>query len=260
VRTFAQDIKGPARAAAPFAVAALLALAASATAEARVVKRLDYESGDFRQWVATQARPGGARIVRAPRSQGRFAARFLVRPGDDPIGASGERAEVWATTNERKGRTSWWKWSTRFPRGFRPARNWWNVFTQWHNSGDACQPSVSFVVDAFTRPYRLKLLVNAGSLNGCNASTQKAYSLGRLRRAKWLTFVFHVRWSPKRRWGFVEVWRNGRKVVRKKRVATLYYGQSVYVKQGFYRSPTSWTSVVFHDGLRRYNRRPRSLR
>lgn len=178
MRIPAQDIQGPARAVAAFVIAALLAVAASGTAEARIVKRLDYESGDFRQWAAMQARPGGARIIRVPRSQGRYAARFRVRPGDDPIGASGERAEVWATTNERKGRTSWWKWSTRFPRGFRPAPNHWNVFTQWHNSGYSCQPSVSFVVDAYTWPYRLKLLVNAGRLNGCAAAGASSRSGG----------------------------------------------------------------------------------
>jgi Polysaccharide lyase len=256
----AQYIQGPLRAVAAFASAALLAVAASDSAEARIVKRLDYESGNFRQWVAKQARGGGAKIVKAPRRQGRYAARFRVRPGDNPIRASGERAEVWATTGERAGKTSWWKWSTRFPRRFRPGRNNWNVFTQWHNSGYACQPSASFVVDAHRRPFRLKLLVNAGSLNGCVASTRRSYSLGRLRRGRWQTFVFHVRWSPHRRGGFVEVWRNAKKVLGKKRIATLYYGQSVYVKQGYYRAPTRWTSVLFHDGLRRYDRRPPSLR
>jgi hypothetical protein len=60
--------------------------------------------------------------------------------------------------------------------------------------------------------------------------------------------------------GLVEVWRNGRKVVRRKHVAPLYYGQGVYLKQGFYRAPAGWTSVVFHDGLRRYSRRPPTFR
>jgi len=52
--------------------------------------------------------------------------------------------------------------------------------------------------------------------------------------------------------GFVEVWVNGRKAVPKRYTATLYNGQSVYVKQGFYRNPSGRTHVVYHDGLRRY--------
>lgn len=165
-------------------------------------------------------------------------------------------------TGERAGKTSWWKWSTRFPRTFRPSRNDWNVFTQWHNSGNTCQPSVSFVVNAHERPYRLKLKVNSGYLNQhrCVASTSRTYSLGRLRRGRWLTFVLHVRWSPHRKHGFVQVWRDGKQVVRKKHVPTLYFGQFVYVKQGYYRYPEDWTTSVYHDGLRRFNRRPLSLR
>ena len=117
----AQNPQTPARAAAAFVVTALVAVALAGTADARLLKRLDYDSGNFRQWRAKQAVPGGAKIVRSPRRQGRYAARFVVRPGDDPIDASGERAEVWSYTNERAGKSSWWKWSTFFPKDFRPA-------------------------------------------------------------------------------------------------------------------------------------------
>jgi Polysaccharide lyase len=257
---FAQSTSGPLWAAAAFLVMALLAHTAAGTAEARVMQRLDYDSGNFRQWAEIQAVPGGAKIIRKPRRQGRFAARFRVEPGDDPIGATGERAELRALTGEAAGKVSWWKWSTRFPRGFTPARNDWNVFTQWHHLGRCGQPPVSFVVDGYRKPFRLRLKVNSGRLAGCDGgTTRRTYSLGRLRRAKWLTFVLHVRWSPTRR-GFVEVWRNGRKVLGKKRIPTLYRGYGVYVKQGFYRSSAGWTATVIHDGLRRFNRRPYSLR
>jgi polysaccharide lyase-like protein len=113
------------------------------------------------------------------------------------------------------------------------------------------------VVDYYGRRPQLRLLVNGGRLLGCNPSSRRSYRLGRLRRGRWLTFVFHVRWSPYKRGGFVEVWRNGRKVLPLKHVPTLYAGTFVYVKQGFYRAPTGWPSVVYHDGLRRYSRKPR---
>ncbi len=253
----AQNIQGPVRAAAAFLAAAILAGVAVGSAEARIVKRLDYESGNFRQWVAKQALPGRAQVVRTPRRQGRYAARFVVHPGDNPIAATGERAEVWSYTGERAGRVSWWKWSTRFPRNFTVGRHWWNIFTQWHHSGQTCESPVQFVVDNYGQRPKLRLLVNGGQLSGCNPSSRRAYSLGRLRRGRWLTFVFHVRWSPYKSGGFVEVWRNGKKVLPLKHVPTLYAGTFVYVKQGFYRAPTSWTNVVYHDGLRRYSHKPR---
>lgn len=255
----AQNPQTPVRAAAAFVVTALVAVAVAGTADARLLKRLDYDSGNFRQWGAKQAVAGGAKIVRTWH-QGRYGARFVVRPGDDPIGASGERAEVWSYTNERAGKSSWWKWSTFFPKNFQTGRHWWNIFTQWHHSGLSCESPVQFVVDYYGNRPRLRLLVNGGQLNGCSPSSRRAYSLGPLRRGRWITFVFHVRWSPYKSRGFVAVWRNGRKVLPFKRVPTLYAGTFVYVKQGYYRAPTPWTNTVFHDGLRRYDRRPSSFR
>jgi hypothetical protein len=256
VRFAAQNIQGPVRAVAAFLAAAVVAVVAPGSAEARLLKRLDYDSGNFGQWFQRQALPGGAKVIRSPRIQGRYAARFLVGPGDDPLGASGERAEVMAYTGERSGKVSWWKWSTLFPRGFTVGRHWWNVFTQWHHSGDSGIPPIQFAVDNYGRRPMLRLIVNGGHLYGDRGSFQRDYSLGPLRRGRWLTFVFHVKWSPQRRGGFVEVWRNGRKVVGLKRVPTLYYGRFVYVKQGFYRGPTGWSSVVYHDGMRRFSRKP----
>jgi hypothetical protein len=234
------------------------ALVVSAPAQAKIAKRLDYDTGNFRQWSAMQAVAGSATIVRKPRHQGRYAARFRVRPGDNPTGGNKERAEVVARTGEKAGVTSWWKWSTLFPRSFRPIPNGINIFTQWHHNGSKCHPPVQFVLSPNLR--RIQLRVSGGklNLNTCWSSGGHVYDLGPLRRGRWLTFVFHVRWSPKR--GFVEVWRNGSRVVRHSRVKTLYSGYAVYLKQGYYRRHAGWTTVVYHDGMRRWTRRPPSFR
>jgi hypothetical protein len=237
---------------------AVAALAVCAPAQARIAKRLDFDTGNFRQWSAMQAVAGGATIVRRPRHQGRYAARFRIRPGDKPIGGNNERAEVVAHTGEKSGVTSWWKWSTFFPRSFRPVPSGINVFTQWHHNGSTCHPPVQFVISPNLK--RLQLRVSGGRFNPatCWSSGGHVYDLGRLRRGRWLTFVFHVRWSPKQ--GFVEVWRNGKRVVRHSRVKTIYAGYTVNLKQGYYRRHASWSTVVYHDGTRRTTSRPRSLR
>ena len=66
---------------------------------------------------------------------------------------------------------------------------------------------------------------------------------------KWYDFVFHVKWTSSNS-GFAEVWLNGRKVVQLAGIPTLYVGQDVYPKQGYYRSPQPNTAVVYHDGMR----------
>lgn len=249
------------RLAAAVLAALFAALLASGSAEARILKRLDYDSGNFRQWTNTHARPHRLSIVRRPRTQGPYAARFVVRSRDSPIG-SGERSEVLFQSREHAGITSWWKWSTRFPRRFRPIKGSMNVFTDWHHTGPTCPVPVAFRVNAWEKPAHIELKVAGGSFNPttCNTSGGRLFNLGRLRRGRWTTFVFHVRWSPDRSKGFVEVWRNGRKVVRFTRMATIYAGYSVYVKQGYYRAPAHWPAAVYHDGLRRFSERPKSLR
>jgi len=85
-----------------------LAGAAAGGAHATIVKRLDYESGNFRQWSGLDSVTGGARTVASPVRQGHYAARFIVRPGDDPLRASGERAEAYYFTSEHEVSESWW--------------------------------------------------------------------------------------------------------------------------------------------------------
>jgi hypothetical protein len=223
------------------------------SADAAILQRLNYESGNLRQWSQVQALPGRVSVVRTPVRQGRFAARFVVRPGDDPINSSGERAEVAAATGEVEGTTSWWAWSTLFPGAFR-ATGRWNVFTQWHHTGTTCPPPVSFEVDASVQPARLVLHVRGGAFDPvtCHPAAERRWSFAPLRRGRWYDIRFHVRWSANPAVGLVALRVNGRQVVRATRIATLYPGQAVYVKQGYYRSPAGFSTFVLHDAMRRY--------
>lgn len=249
-------ISGHTRIACLIAALALVAACSSrADADAVILLRLNYETGDFRQWTAVQAVAGGAKIVRRPVRQGRRAARFVVRPGDNPINASGERAEVLRRTGEKEGTTSWWAWSTYFPSGFHANSGSWNVFTQWHHTGHLCPPPVSFQVNNSRSPAKLKLRVWGGRLDTstCDNSSRRGWNFATLRRGRWYDFVFHVRWSAKPSIGFVNLWVNGRVRVPKTHLATLYEGQGIAsVKQGFYRGPSSLTTTIYHDGMRRF--------
>jgi Polysaccharide lyase len=227
-------------------------LAGSARGE--VVRRLDYETGNLSQWDAVQSERGRITIVRKPVRQRRYAARFVVRPGDEVSG--GERAEVLARANEREGTVSLWRWSTKFPRGFRPTDNSFNVFVQWHHDGGVrgCGPPILFRIHAGERYRvpRIQLSVSGGDVDrGCNALDGRVWNLAKLRRGRWYDFSFYVRWSASRARGVVGVVLNGRRVLRRTHAATLFKGYGVYLKQGFYRRPVSYSTVVYHDGTRR---------
>jgi hypothetical protein len=241
---------------------ALLALAVSVlaagafipSASGGVIRRLDFETGNLQQWDAVQAEPGRIAVVRTPVRQRRYAARFVVRPGDSPVG-KGERSELLAHTGEREGTTSRWRWSTYFPKAFRPTRGSWNDFVQWHHTGDVhgCGPPILFRVNttAFRRP-KLQLSVSGGDVDrGCDALDSRIWNLANLRRKTWYDFSFFVRWSSDRDRGAVGVVLNGRPVVRRTHAATLYRGYDVYLKQGFYRQPASYPTVVLQDAMRR---------
>jgi hypothetical protein len=238
----------------PLGAAAVAAAAAAwaAPASATIVKRLDFESGTLKQWTDVQALRGRITTVRSPVTQGHYAARFVVKPGDHPV-PGGERAELVWLSGEHAGVESRWHWSTLFPKNLNPTRNSsWNFFTQFHHTGYTCAPPVAFGITTFTRRPRLMLDVRGGRLNGdCTPAHRRVWTLQRMRTNRWYSFDFHVKWSPSRSRGFIALKINGRQVIPKRHVATLYKGMGVYVKQGFYRSPSSYTSVIYQDGMRR---------
>jgi Polysaccharide lyase len=230
----------------------LLAVTA-APASAGILKRLDFETGTLRQWAEKQALPHRITVQSRRVHQGRYASRFVVKPGDTPA-AGGERAEVYWNGNEKAGTTSWWRWATMFPRGFHPNDGGWNFFTQWHHTGPSCSPPVKFLVEHSGNRSSIWLQIWAGRLNvsTCEPQYKREWRLSRhLRRNHWYDFVVKFRWSPLRSRGRVVVRVDG-KVKVNARAANLYKGQAVYVKQGFYRGPSSKTTTIYHDGMQRF--------
>jgi Polysaccharide lyase/Bacterial Ig domain len=214
--------------------------------------RGDFETGDLSQWTygVQAAASDRVRVVTSPKRQGNYAARFEVRPGDrawsdDP----GERAEVlipqW-DTDGYEGREQFWAWSTNFDPTFQSDESTaWNYFVQFHNTSATGQANVGFISNGRYLQFRV--------CNGDpNNVTCRYWVLDSNRQnGRWYDFVFHVKWSSDPGVGFVEVWKDGTLVVSKTPIATLYSGQGVYLKQGYYRAPYSSTAVVYQDGMRR---------
>jgi hypothetical protein len=198
------------------------------------------------------------RGVRAASGTRPHVGVFTVRPGDTPV-RSGERAEVAASeqdTGGGEGTEAWYVWSTLFPRGaFRPVPgSTLNIFTQWHGTApDGCRPNVALQVNTNKSPPQLRLGARGGRLapGSCAEPHDNSWDFAPLETGRWHDFALHVRWSSDPRRGFVELFLGGRVVVPRSAGATLYAGQRVYAKQGFYRAPASFTTKLVHSGMTR---------
>lgn len=222
----------------PSAVAAAVAvvLAVAAPGRAEVVWSGDFETGDKSQWSrAQEVSADRMTVITSPVRQGGYALRVEVRQGDDPIDSSGNRAELVWTEPEVEGNERWYAWSTLWPDDY-PSADTWQLFTQWHHSGNSGSPPVEFYV----RGEELRLRLNASTVVWTAPLT----------RGVWHDFLFHVKWSSDPAEGFVELWYDGELVLPLTYGANMFAGQDNYLKQGLYRNEIiSEVGVLFHDGM-----------
>ena len=201
----------------------------------------DFETGALSQWTSQGQVQAAAvdriRVVSDLVRQGRFAARFEVRDGDNK---GGERAELARTGfKEKPGSEYWYGWSTFFATDF-PGGEGWQEIIQWKGD-DSGSPPLTVDVDNNV------LKLQAGPQLRDRTPLWKTP----LQRGRWLDFVVHVKWSPDPRVGFVEMWFNGQKVLERRFLNTMYPGEENYLKQGLYRSSDiSGPSVLWHDAMR----------
>jgi hypothetical protein len=199
--------------------------------------RGDFETGDLSQWSKSQAVSSNRlQLVGAPLRQGRYALKATVYQGDDPINASGDRAELVRMTREPSGSEYAYRWSTMFAQDF-PSVRTWQLFTQWHHEGSSGSPPVEFYV------YGEELRLSVGG------NSPVIVWRAPLTRGVWNDFVFRVRWSADPAVGFVELYHNGKLVLPRRSIATQFPGQLNYLKVGLYRNDTIQPAgTVFHDG------------
>lgn len=187
-------------------------------------------------------------------AQGRDASQILVRAGDSPV-SSGERTELVASSRSTGGvdgalRT--YSWSTLFPSDFNPiADSTWNIFAQWHGSAsNGCHPNVAMQVNTKREPAMLRLQVRGGSLKAnCDPQESRSWDFAPITLNAWNDFQLKVGWSPIPGRGYVQLMLDGREVVPRTAISTLYPGQSAYLKQGFYRAASSLTSRLLTTAM-----------
>lgn len=213
------------------------------------LKVADYETGDLSQWGSFQrVASDRIQITASPVRQGRYAARFEVRNGDNPIGY-GDRAEVQTSTGETEGAERWYAWSTMLAPDF-PRSSAWQVISQWHANADG-SPPIGFFVEGDD----LALQVHRTASPGHVLSVVDIWR-GPLLRGRWRDIRMHVRWSGSDRRGWVELWIDGRRQrfddgSTRRYIRTMFPGIGNYFTMGLYRqSGLARTGVVYHDAFR----------
>jgi MYXO-CTERM domain-containing protein len=201
-----------------------------------ILWRGDFETGDRTQYSGTQmVSADRLQVVTSPVAEGRYALKATVQQGDDPINSSGNRNELVYQGREKEGSEYYYRWKVMFAEDF-PSVKTWQLFTQWHHDGCCGSPPVEF----FVYGEEIRLTLN----DSVTPWTTK------LVRGVWHEFIFHVKWSPDPKVGFVELWHNGQLALPKRNIGTMYAGDGIYLKLGLYRSDTvSQVGVVYHDGF-----------
>ena len=207
---------------------------ASAPPPAAAVWSGNFETGNRLQWSSAQmVNADRLQVVSSPAREGSYALKVTVKQGDNPISASGNRNELVRLTREPVGSEYYYRWSTLFAADF-PSPNTWQLFAQWHHDGGSGSPPVEFVIN------------NGRIILNCHSTPMWSAPLV---RGAWQDFVFHAKWSPDARVGFVELYHNGQLVLPKHYCATQLSGMLNYLKVGLYRNSTiAPVGVLYHDG------------
>lgn len=188
---------------------------------------------------------------------GNYACQFLVKQGDDPVNASGYRAELnmrHLPNRIAHGQERWYRFSSYFPSipgGGHPSQHptngaintqRWAIFWQVHQSVDYGTVPLGF----------------SAQHNEIGFSTLGTSDNGSIRRwtipltlNQWHDFILHVRWHTDPGVGFVELWHQGFKVVNLLHCRTYISNDPFqYIKYGYYRG-TNHTddATVLHDGM-----------
>lgn len=183
------------------------------------------------------------------------ALRFLVKKNDYPPGkgTSGPRAELLRQDKRPEGTERYCAFSVMFPKGsFAVKEGSWQVFHQYHQGylPDGAggwktigrSPPVEFSIVGST----LYLKTNDHKAPDYK---EKTHWSAPLEYDKWYDFILHAKWSSNPATGFLRLFLNGKEVVPRTPVATMFPGFDIYLKAGLYRKKDiEPDSVVYHRG------------
>jgi hypothetical protein len=223
----------------------------------------DVSTGDLSQFVVEPTNNVGGTtpaVVTNPTHHGRYAIALTLNGATDPDQGicCGSRNELLPRFRDlQEGDDLWFGFSTYLGAGF-PTSGGWQVITQFKQNQDGAPPLSLTVEDG---QYKIE-----GGYGHPGGSRLFIRPVGAAVTGRWVDWVWHVRFSTDPSVGFVEVWLDGRPVLRRFAPpgGTLYSGSGPtagsYVKTGLYRERTisepatlylaDWRIAASADGVR----------
>ena len=206
------------------------------SAQAKVIWNGDFQTGNLSQWGSTEEAASNRLqvVTTVPPPNGQYALQATVEPGD--LVENGARAEVDYTADApQEGDVRYYHWQTYFPENYQ-TMNVWQIFTQWHQYVTGGSPPLAIMV--------WNNQIKIGNENDVYFWT------GPLTVGVWHDFIVHVVWSTGSTNGGVEMWVDGQHVLPFYNVQTLFPNDTIYLKQGLYRSQSiTWAQTVYHAGM-----------
>src|SRR6266446_9596210 len=199
-----------------------------------------------------QAFASSRATITSPGRDGSTAAELTTQPGDSNLFGSGtaERADVDLGTSAtycNQGQDEWWAHSIMFPQSYvvPPSGSVWNwgVVFDFHHTGPTGQPNFQIA----SLPTGLEFWVSGGPtvVNGPTDPGFHRAAIGPVTKNVWYDFMYHVKWSSGSD-GFFQAWVNGKQLMNYSG-ATLYVGQSCYLKLANYHTPLGVAIPVIHS-------------
>jgi len=199
-----------------------------------------------------QAAASSRATITSPGRDGSTAAELTTQPGDSNLFGSGtaERADVDLGTSAsycNQGQDEWWAHSLMFPSSYivPPSGAVWNwgVVFDFHHTGPTGQPNFQIA----SLPTGLEFWVSGGPtvVNGPTDPGFHRTAIGPVTKNVWYDFMYHVKWSSGSD-GFFQAWLNGQQLMNYSG-ATLYVGQSCYLKLANYHTPLGVAIPVIHS-------------
>jgi hypothetical protein len=203
----------------------------------------------FYAYVSTQfSEKHSFKVSSSPSFKGKNAGRFELRKSDSKSTRTGKRAEI--LLGHPSDKENWYSFAIYLPSSGFERDNDDEVLTQWHTSGGTPTLSLRAVKD--------RLVFRIGHDAKIRTALWDFYDFGTIPKNEWINFVFHIVHSDKSD-GFVEIWRNGNKVVTHKGPNTYKNQKSPRWKVGIYKA--SWEKkstdvdkrVLYYDNIRMGN-------
>ena len=205
------------------------------------------------KWEKLSAgKPHSIQIVSDPAVAGGKALRFELRPGETWVNESGPtfRAEISTKDVARMNSVRWYRFALLLPRDF-PIEDNRLVLFQWHGSDKKYlgEPSRSPVLALRYSQGNLSLSLRHSPERIVHdpeaVPAEKLFKTSKFPLGEWNEFVVEARWSFTDD-GYVNMWWNGKQVVKYR--GPVGYNDDVgpYVQFGLYRddSPKTYVSYI----------------